>query len=107
MATAAKSADKADDSSKKHAGMGAIPHENGVAFRVWAPNADSIHVAGSFNDWATDTFPMQAEGNGNWYLDLAEAHIGDEYKYFIQNSEQELWRIDPRAGKLRIPWERA
>ena len=34
-----------------HAGMGAIPHEKGVAFRVWAPHADAVSVVGTFNDW--------------------------------------------------------
>ena len=32
-------------------GMGAIPHEKGVAFRVWAPHADAVAVIGTFNDW--------------------------------------------------------
>lgn len=81
----------------KHLGMGAIPHENGVAFRVWAPHAESVHVAGTFNDWAEDTCPMEAEEHGHWYVDVPEAKIGDEYKYLIQNGEQRIWRIDPRA----------
>ncbi|MBE9197401.1 hypothetical protein IQ219_19290, partial [Synechocystis sp. LEGE 06083] len=31
--------------------MGSILHPNGVAFRVWAPNADRVSVIGSFNNW--------------------------------------------------------
>ena len=27
-----------------HPGMGAIPHKAGVAFRVWAPHAESVAV---------------------------------------------------------------
>ncbi len=34
-----------------HPGMGAIPHDKGVAFRVWAPNADAVSVIGTFNNW--------------------------------------------------------
>jgi 1,4-alpha-glucan branching enzyme len=81
----------------KHLGMGAIPHENGVAFRVWAPHAEAVHIAGTFNDWAEDAWPMEAEEHGHWYVDVPEARIGDEYKYLIQNGEQRIWRIDPRA----------
>lgn len=31
---------------KLRTGMGAIPHTSGVAFRVWAPNADAVYVIG-------------------------------------------------------------
>lgn len=33
-----------------HSGMGALPHGDGVAFRVWAPRADAVSVIGTFND---------------------------------------------------------
>ena len=49
---------------KVHAGMGAIPHETGVAFRVWAPHVDIVYVTGSFNDWSSDAHPMEREGDG-------------------------------------------
>jgi 1,4-alpha-glucan branching enzyme len=32
-------------------GMGSILHPQGVAFRVWAPNAQKVSVIGSFNHW--------------------------------------------------------
>ena len=35
-------------------GMGALPHPDGVSFRVWAPHADAVFVTGSFNDWSED-----------------------------------------------------
>ena len=31
------------------AGIGAVPNEQGVAFRVWAPHASHVMVSGSFN----------------------------------------------------------
>ena len=49
---------------KVYAGMGATPHESGVAFRVWAPHADAVYVIGSFNDWSPDAHPMAKEGDG-------------------------------------------
>jgi 1,4-alpha-glucan branching enzyme len=29
--------------------MGALPHANGTAFRVWAPPAQQVFVKGDFN----------------------------------------------------------
>ena len=34
-------------------GMGAIPYAGGVTFRVWAPFASNVVVAGGFNGWNT------------------------------------------------------
>lgn len=83
-----------------HEGMGAIVHEGGVAFRVWAPNADEVAVIGSFNNFDNQRHPMTREENGTWYLDIREAKAGDEYRYFIRNGEQELSRIDPYAHEV-------
>ncbi|MGE3819411.1 MAG: alpha-amylase family glycosyl hydrolase, partial [Isosphaeraceae bacterium] len=80
--------------------MGAIPHERGVAFRVWAPHADRCFVTGSFNQWSPDADPMTSDGNGYWYADLKHAKIGDEYRYLIHNGEKELSRIDPYAREV-------
>ncbi len=60
----------------RRAGMGAMPHAAGVAFRVWAPHADRVAITGSFNDWSKGADPMASEGNGYWYADLAHAGIG-------------------------------
>jgi 1,4-alpha-glucan branching enzyme len=55
---------------EKLAGMGSILHEDGVAFRVWAPNAMKVYVTGSFNDWKEDTDELFSEENGFWYGDI-------------------------------------
>ena len=47
-----------------HAGLGALPHENGVAFRVWAPHATAVAVVGAFNDWKPDADRMASEAGG-------------------------------------------
>lgn len=48
-------------SETKIKAMGATPHAEGVAFRVWAPHAERVSVIGSFNGWDSDKHPMQAE----------------------------------------------
>jgi len=87
-------------SAKVQSGMGAIPHEAGVAFRVWAPHANAVSVAGSFNEWSGDAHPMEREGDGYWYADIASAAIGDEYRYRIVNGDKELLRLDPYARQV-------
>jgi 1,4-alpha-glucan branching enzyme len=81
-------------------GMGAIPHVGGVAFRVWAPNAQRVAVIGSFNDWDGEKCPMQAEENGYWYADVAEARVGDEYRFLLTTAKGALARIDPYAREV-------
>lgn len=86
--------------AKSYVGMGPMPHDAGVAFRVWAPHAESVFVTGTFNDWSTDHDPMVMEGDGYWYADLERAAIGAEYRYHIVNGEQQLSRIDPYARQV-------
>ena len=81
-------------------GMGAIPHEGGVAFRMWAPHAQQVSVIGSFNDWDGGKHPMQAEESGDWYADVAEAHVGDQYRFLLTTAKGEFKRIDPYAREV-------
>ena len=78
-------------------GMGSIPWEGGVAFRVWAPHSQSVAVVGSFNDWKADKHPMEPEENGYWYVDIQEARVGDEYRFLL---DKEISRIDPYAREV-------
>ena len=80
-----------------HPGMGAIVHDAGVAFRVWAPNAEAVFLAGTFNDWSEDTTAMAPEDGGMWYADVAAAKPADEYRFLIRNGQTVLSRIDPYA----------
>jgi 1,4-alpha-glucan branching enzyme len=84
------------------AGMGAIPLESGkgVAFRVWAPNAEAVSVIGTFNDWDAAAHPLTREENDTWYALVPEATIGHEYKFHLRSGGNEFDRIDPRARKV-------
>ncbi len=81
-------------------GLGAMPHHQGCSFRIWAPHAKAIYVAGTFNHWAEHKCPMAQEGEGYWSVDVPEAKIGDEYRYTLVNGEQTLSRIDPWAREV-------
>ena len=81
-------------------GMGPIVLETGVAFRVWAPNADMVCVVGDFNNWKSDANPMEREDGGNWLATIENAKPGDQYKYEIGSSESTFQRIDPRVREV-------
>ncbi|HAI44251.1 MAG TPA: 1,4-alpha-glucan branching protein, partial [Maribacter sp.] len=71
-----------------------------VTFRVWAPNADKVFVAGSFNNWSESEIPLEIEENGYWSVVTDKASSGDEYKYFIEYNGKLLPRNDPYAFEV-------
>jgi 1,4-alpha-glucan branching enzyme len=77
-------------------GLGAMPHENGTTFRVWAPHASAMAVAGEFNDWHAAPLARE-EPAGIWFIDIPEARAGQRYKYLING---EVWKRDPRARQV-------
>jgi 1,4-alpha-glucan branching enzyme len=81
-------------------GMGSILYEGGAAFRVWAPFAAQVFVAGSFNSWSATTNPLASEGNGYWSADVPGVKVGHQYKFVIGNGEQTLWRVNPYAREV-------
>ena len=81
-------------------GMGAILTDSGTGFRVWAPNANRVRVIGTFNGWNDTAHELNSEGNGYWYCFAEGAKAGDEYKFVINNGDQQLYKNDPYAQKV-------
>lgn len=83
-------------------GMGAIadPGGTGVTFRVWAPFATAVNVAGLFNGWSATATPLAQEGNGFWSADVAAATPGEPYKFVVTGQSGPLWKIDPYAVRF-------
>lgn len=84
-------------------GMGAIPYSTGgggTTFRVWAPNATSVYVAGAFNAWSATANQLFSEAGGNWSADVPGAVEGQEYKFVLNTPSGQLWKNDPRARQL-------
>lgn len=81
-------------------GMGAIVHEDGVFFRVWAPNATDVFVMGNFNRWQYEKHRLTDEGNGYWGVNIEDAKDGDEYKIVIRNGDRILVKNDPYARQM-------
>jgi 1,4-alpha-glucan branching enzyme len=48
------------------AGMDSMPIPgDGVGFRVWAPFARHVYVAGDFNGWSESRDPLERESNSS------------------------------------------
>ena len=81
-------------------GLGSMPTSDGVAFRVWAPNADHVSVIGSFNSWDAAVHPMASEPHGFWSIHVESARIGDHYKFQLFTPWGVIKRIDPYAREV-------
>ena len=72
----------------------------GVHFGVWAPNARSVSVIGSFNSWDRRRHPMRLLGqSGVWELFIPGIGEGEVYKFFIKSRyhRYESEKSDPYA----------
>ncbi|MDR1619433.1 MAG: 1,4-alpha-glucan branching protein GlgB [Clostridiales bacterium] len=78
-------------------------------FAVWAPTAQAVCLAGSFNDFQPNQMPMQRIGDtGVWQIATDAAQRGDLYKYYITARDgQGYWRADPYATRAEYPPGRA
>ncbi len=80
--------------------LGAHKVEDGkYVFRVWAPNATGIFVAGTFNDWSEDAAPMYRLNEGGvWETYIEGVKNFDAYKYIIYTQTgRKLYKADPYA----------
>ncbi|MEE3394396.1 MAG: alpha-amylase family glycosyl hydrolase, partial [Candidatus Onthomonas sp.] len=72
--------------------------QSGWLFRVWAPNARSVHVAGPFNGWTADNYPMHALSGGIWECFAPGLQTFDSYQYLIETqSGKRIRKSDPFA----------
>ena len=68
----------------------------GYVFRVWAPNAEAVHVVGEFNFWNPEDLPMQPIGAGVWEAVSVYAKAGQAYKYCVTGrSGRTVYKTDP------------
>jgi len=75
-------------------GFGSQVINGNTTFRVWAPNATSVSVAGTFNSFSATANPLASESGGNWSVDVAGDQTGATYKYVIDGT---IWKNDPYA----------
>lgn len=77
----------------------------GVNFAVWAPNAKSISLVGSFNDWDGRKHPMQKRTpSGIWELFVPEIGVGHQYKFRLTEADgKQSDKCDPCGFYAEVP----
>jgi 1,4-alpha-glucan branching enzyme len=90
--------------------LGARPTTDGTTagtyFAVWAPNARSVHVTGTFNDWSKTSHPLRPHASsGIWEGFVAGAGQGTVYKYHIASRERgySVDKADPFGFLHEVP----
>ena len=71
-----------------------------IYFKIEAPDADTVHLCGDFNDWAPEARPLKRNQKGEWtgYLQLEPG----TYQYrFRVNGE---WRNRPDVDLAPNPF---
>ncbi len=74
-------------------------NQDGFVFRVWAPNALSVALTGTFNDWNTSSHKMKNIGYGIWEIFCTDINVYDSYKYYIEKRNGDfVHKSDPYAS---------
>lgn len=80
--------------------LGAIAHDNGVDFSVWAPFAKNVALLLSI-EFDFKEIPMESDGKGYWTVEDVDAEPGQSYKYKITTADGSvLEKNDPYARQL-------
>jgi 1,4-alpha-glucan branching enzyme len=81
---------------RKKPASASIPRlRTAVGLQCHAPEAKSLFVAGTFNDWRPDATPLQPQTSGLWTVELELAPGDYEYLFVVDG----CWRLDPGANK--------
>lgn len=77
---------------------------SGIEFAVWAPNARSVSVIGSFNNWDRRRHAMRVLGSsGVWEIFVPGIDDGELYKYEIKTQDGHvLGKTDPFARYMEV-----
>jgi 1,4-alpha-glucan branching enzyme len=87
-------------SPSPHMGMGAVLVDKGCSFRVWAPNADAVSVAGPFTGWEKAPIALARDGQSEagrsyWSVFVPGVAEGAEYRFVLSRGSDTVWKMDP------------
>ena len=90
--------------SRAYEYLGAHREDGKTVFRVWAPNAKAVFVAGDFNGWGNDAPMQKVTAKGVWEATLDfEFQNGWLYKFKILTENGEIFKADPYAFSCEKP----
>ena len=92
--------------NKSSKGRSASAGKSGFLFRVWAPHAEAVCVAGDFNGWDPAATPLArlTDDPEIWEGACEDARPGDCYKYAITTKDGRLiYKSDPYAFSAEQP----
>ncbi|WTK76202.1 1,4-alpha-glucan branching enzyme [Streptomyces sp. NBC_01515] len=77
----------------------------GTRFTVWAPDAQGVRLAGTFNFWDGTGAPLRSlGGTGVWELFMPGVGEGELYKFEITRPDgSKTMRADPMARRTEVP----
>src|SRR6185295_5109411 len=85
--------------------MGANLIADGASFRVWAPNAHTVHVIGDFNgEVIDDASLLTRDSNGHWRGFIAGAKDRQLYMFHVVGDDGPGKKRDPYARELQKPF---
>ena len=62
-----------------------------IEFSCYAPRAQSVFVAGTFNDWNPEVIPLYREPDGHWRTTLPLTPGRHEFKFIVDGE----WCCEP------------
>src|SRR5271168_101647 len=84
-----------------NAPMGATLVPGGATFRIWAPRATAVYIAGDFNAWKqTPGALLNQIGNGHWAGFVPGLQDGDQYLFYVNGTGTTGFKRDPEARVL-------
>ncbi len=85
--------------------MGANLVADGATFRVWAPNAHSVHIIGEFNNrQRTDASLLNRDDQGHWRGFVPGVRDQHRYLFYVVGDGGEGPKRDPFARELVTPF---
>ena len=73
--------------------MAIVTRAKPTEFKLYAPGARQVSLAGSFNSWNTKTLSAKKDSRGNWAAKVNLKPGRHEYKFFVDGS----WLNDPHC----------
>lgn len=68
-----------------------------VKFQLPSPEANSVYLVGSFNDWDTTATPMKKDNSGIWKRNVKLTPGTYEYLFYVDGE----WKNDPNGTEVK------